>query len=466
MERVFKSACGLAFLISIASYGQIFAGHGPNFKKYQQLFESVAVSSDILLRSADWNIQAAKYGVKPGDRLILSGNRLEIEFHDLQGTAENPIIITALDPIVINAKNPGGRVVAFYNCQYVRLTGDPMGTGSVNIKIDGGGQAVDFRDLSQHVEADHLDITTGYSGLNAKTDPTCDPKTWRGNFVLDGVYFHHNRISTKTGEGIYINESHYHSVGAIQGGPCASGQTTALEHEGRNVIVEYNTITTSGADAIQVGAVPSGTCWIRYNIVNSYGTAGAYPQNAGIILNPGTVAEVYGNTINTGTGFGLQLQGPGGSYVHNNLLINCGTKDGGAVMQVNYIPNGKTDRVVSNTFLNTSRVGLEYYGPLEFTNNILNTKTGVPLYKLAGSAGKITSKAGTIELVGDPSLLKLDASYAPTKDSPAWSPSVDAGAFQSIKIRYSHGSAWESSDSLGIMKVWLIGADGQRIRIK
>lgn len=423
-------------------------------------------SADILLRPADWNISAAKYGVKPGDRLIMSGNRLEIEFHDLQGTAENPIIITALAPIVINAINPGARVVQFINCQYVRLTGDPGGTGAANIKIDGGGQGVDFRDLSLHVEADHLDVTTGYSGLNAKTDPTCDPRTWRGNFVLDGVYFHHNSISTKTGEAIYIGESHYNTVGAIQGGPCASGQTTAQEHEVRNVIIEYNTITTSGADAIQVGAVPSGTCWIRYNTVNDYGSQGARTQNAGIILNPGTVAEIYGNTVNTGTGFGLQLQGPGGSYVHNNLLINCGTKDGGAVMQVNYMPNGKTDRVVSNTFLNTSRVGLEYYGPVDFQGNILNTKIGVPFYKLAGAAGKITTKAGTVEISGDPSLLKLDAAYAPTKDSPAWSPTFDAGAFQSLKIRYSKGTAWESADSLGIVKVWLISADGQRIRIK
>ena len=367
--------------------------------------------ADIILKPTDWNIQAAKYGVKPGDRLVLQGDRKEIEFHDLVGTAEKPIIVTALQKITIGAVNQGGRVVQFVNCQYIRLTGDPAGTGAVNIFINGGGHGVDFRELSSDVEADHLDITTGYSGINAKTDPTCDPKTWRGNFTMRNVHIHHNRISTATGEGVYAGQSHYNGEGAIQGGPCASGAKTAPEHEMVGVIVEDNVITTSGADGIQVGACPSGAL-IRRNKVFKYGTINAWGQNSGIIVNPGTVAEVYDNLVDTGTGFGIQLQGPGGSKVRNNLILNAGM---GGVMAAVYkcigVPAQPDYQVYNNTLVNIRGVGLQFYCPVTFKNNVLQLAGGTAAYKNdGGAAGKLT-ESGNVQLSGNSE--QLDSNYVP-----------------------------------------------------
>jgi hypothetical protein len=306
----------------------------------------------------------------------------------------------------------------------------------MNITITNGGQGVDFRDLSSGVEADHLTIDVGYSGLNAKTDPTCDPKTWRvsptnpGGFVLDGVYFHHNDITTKTGEGIYICESHYHTTFPLPPN-CPNGATSAQEHEGKNIIVEDNLIRTSGADGIQVGSCPTGAI-IRRNNVRKSGTAKVYGQTAGIIANPGTVAQIYDNVIEDVVGFGIQLQGPGGSQVHHNLVINSGSADGGGIMQVNYMPNGQVDKIYNNTFVGIVREGLEYYNAVEFKDNILNMASGA-FYKQGGGAGKLT-KSGNIELSGDLGLLKLDASYTPLPDSPAYRDSGDAGAIQAVRI--------------------------------
>jgi hypothetical protein len=421
--------------------------------------------SDIIITPKDWNIQASKYNVKPGDRLVMQGDRAEIELHDLVGTPDKPIILTALSPITIKGVNPGGRVVNFVNCKNVRITGDPTGNGAMNITITNGGQGVDFRELSTGVEADHLTINVGYSGLNAKTDPTCDPKTWRGNFTLDGVHFHHNDITTKTGEGVYIGESHYHSTFPLSG--CAAGTTSAQEHEVKNVTVEDNIFRSTGADAIQVGSCPTGAI-IRRNNIFKYGAAGAWGQTAGIIANPGTVAYIYENWIEGGIGFAIQLQGPGGSQVHNNVILNAGSADqGGGIMQVNYMPNGKVDQIYNNTFLNIHRVGVEYYNAVDFGSNILNMITGAQLYKQGGSAGKLT-KTGNIELTGDSGQLKLDANYTPLVGSPAYGVDSDAGAFQSVKPpKVIVETAILSVETTGdVVEVYAVTQGGKRVKIK
>lgn len=421
--------------------------------------------SDIIITPKDWNIQAAKYNVKAGDRLIMQGDRAEIELHDLVGTPDKPIILTALSPIDIKGVNPGGRVVQFINCKNVRITGDPNGTGDMNITIINGGQGVDFRELSTGVEADHLTINVGYSGLNAKTDPTCDPKTWRGNFTLDGVYFHHNDITTKTGEGVYIGESHYHSTFPLSG--CAAGTTSAQEHEVKNVTVEDNIFRSTGADAIQVGSCPTGA-FIRRNNIFKYGAAGAWGQTAGIIANPGTVAYIYENWIDGGIGFAIQLQGPGGSQVHNNVILNAGSADqGGGVMQVNYMPNGKVDQIYHNTFVNIHRVGMEYYNAVEFRDNILNMLAGIAFYRQGGSAGKLT-KTGNIELTGDSGQLKLDANYTPLSGSPAYGVDSDIGAVQSMKPpkTITETAVLEIQTTGDVVEVFAVTPAGKRVKIR
>lgn len=426
--------------------------------------------SDIIIKPSDWNIQALKYNVKPGDRLILEGDRAEIELHDLVGTPELPIVLTALSPVAIKGTVAGGRAVIFSNCKNVRITGDPTGNGDMNITITNTGQGVDFRDLSTGVEADHLTIRAGYLGLAAKTDPTCDPKTWRGNFTLVGVRFHHNDITTLTGEGIYAGNSHWNTVGAIQGGPCASGAKTAKEHEIDAVLIEYNIFRSTGADAIQVGGAPGKDgkpgAIVRNNNIFKYGTAKAWGQTAGIIANPGTVAHIYENWIDTGTGFAIQIQGPGGSVVRNNVILNAGSIDqGGGIMQVNYIPNGKVDQIYNNTFINTRRVGVEYYNGVEFKNNILNTLTSAAFYKQGGSSGKIT-KAGNIELSGDPVVLKLDSAYVPMATSV-----IDAGTgYADYKppapIITREAATIECITTNGISEWWLTTTSGKRKKIE
>jgi len=363
--------------------------------------------SDFKISPKEWNIDGRLY--KPGDRLILEGNRSEIQFTGLRGTAENPIMVTALQPVVVKAITPGGRVMNFMNCQYIRLTGDPLGAGAFNIEITGGGQAIDFRELSSDVEIDHVRIHhVGYSGINIKTDPTCDPKTWRGNFTLKNVSVHDNIIEDLTdGEGIYIGESHYHQTFPLKN--CSSGVTSAKEHDVENVSVIRNVIRRVGADGIQVGAAIKGAV-ISGNTVEDFGKKGVYGQSSGIQANPGTVAVIENNEIIKGTSFGIILQGRMGTVVRNNRVV--GTV--GGIMTVARENDAGTFTVERNTFQDITGTGVEAYSNTIFQNNVLQMRSGT-LFKKYG--GTLTDKSNSV-LVGDSSALKLDASGVPLADSP------------------------------------------------
>ena len=356
--------------------------------------------ADIKIKPTDWNIDAAKYAVKPGDRLILAGpTRAEIEFHNLKGTKEAPIVVTATEKIVIKGVNPGGRIVNFLNCSFVRITG---GDGML-IEITGGAMGVDFREISTNVEADHLYIhDIGYSALNAKTEPTTDPKTWRGNFTLRDVYFHDNVVANTGGEGTYVGLSHAH--------------TDLKEHEVDGVRIINNTFKNIGCDGIQVGAALN--CFIQNNIIDGAGMAGRGIDASGIQINPGTNAEVSGNTIsNCKIGFGIFAGGRGGSWIHDNTISNCGggliagKPAGGAILTAAYAPiDPAGHRIENNKLINIGRVGGEIYSLTYWDNNPVTLISGakesslfVPvaqfITKPIPKPPVITKEVGTIEVV-------------------------------------------------------------------
>ena len=410
--------------------------------------------SDIKLKPTDWNIDAAKYGIKPGDRVILTGKlRSDIVFTNL---VDNVVISD--EPSIIKGGVPGGRVVTFSNCKGVRITGS-----NAPLEITGGGQAIDFRDLSTDVEADNLYIhDVAYLAIAAKTDPTCDPKTQRGGFVLKNVYFHHNRIANiMTGEGYYIGESHYHTTVNVS---CAGKVNAVKEHEVIGVQINNNTFENIGRDGIQVGATSAG-CYIQDNKIKNFGMTKEYGQGSGITINPGTVAEVYNNIIDTGSGFGIIAQGPGGSKIHHNVIINTGTtKDGGGIMLASYGQNVGAYDVRNNTLLDINRVGIEYYSAADLNDNIINVKTGGQIIKIGASA-KITD-VGNMKFLGDRTFLKLDANYIPTKDSTVV-PGIGIGDYKKpIPVVKREEGQLEIVTTDGLVEVFAVKPDGERIKIK
>ena len=378
--------------------------------------------SDIIIKPSDWNIDAVKYGIKPGDRVILQGpTRAEIEFHNLIGTKDKPITITATDKVLIKRAGTGGRVFQFSNCDYFHITG----TEKKLLEITGGGHGVTISNMSNHMEVSHLYIHhVGYSGIDITNYPTCDPKTWRGAYTMEDVIVHDNIITDLTdGEGIYIGPSHYQSSFPLSN--CPSGVKSALEHDVVNVQVYNNTLKNIGADAIQVGGA-TGRGKITKNTISKAGVKGVYGQASGIQVNPGSDLLVEDNVIDGCTSFGVIVQGRTGTRVRHNRISNT---VGGIMTVARETTDKGTFLITDNTFTDITGNGVESYSNTDFSNNILQVKPGSTLFKKYG--GNLTETQKNVKITGSLADLKLDANFIPLEGSPAYvaDGAADIGAF-------------------------------------
>lgn len=361
---------------------------------------------DYKIGAKEWNIFGTGY--KPGDRLILEGDRAEIQFTGLKGTEQAPITVTALSKVVIKGVNAGGRVVQFIACEHVRFTGGE----DMLIEVTGGTQAVDFRELTTDCEADHLYIhDVGYLGIGMKTDPTCDPKTHRGAFVLNRPRIHHCRfVNIRTGEAIYIGESHYAGTFPLKN--CPSGATSAKEHDVAGVEVYDNTFENIGRDAIQVGAATGGG-YIRRNIIKNAGMTKEYGQASGIQVNPGSVLDISDNVIDGCSSYGIILQGRMGTTVRRNLIKNTV----GGVFTVARENDPGSFLIENNTFLDIlPNAGnfMDYYSNTTLKNNVIHMKSVAPVFKKYGGA---LVDENNYKAFGVSDLLRLDASGVPMATS-------------------------------------------------
>lgn len=311
-----------------------------------------------------------KIMAKPGQVVCIeSGTYSWAYIQNFKGTPEAPIIFRNMcDGKVILAapKESGGRNIYAINNQFVVMDGAGNPNEKYGFEVSGGGQGIDFRDLSSGIELHHWyfhDI--GYSAFNAKTDPTCDPKTQRkttanpAGFLMTYVYFHDNKLERiRDGEGAYVGESHY--VDGVER-ICGGKKIMVLEHDVLDVRMNNNDLDYIGRDALQVGSAR--TCLITNNTIDYFGQKGEYGQMSGIQINPGTKAEVAYNTIRNGPGFAIFAGGTGGNYVHDNDISDVGTLlDGGGLFSVAYgVPDKSGNRFENNRLVNVKRVGIELY---------------------------------------------------------------------------------------------------------
>ncbi len=326
-------------------------------------------------------------GVQPGNKICFAnGQRPDILIQNVHGTVDKPVIFTNMcdGKVIIKGTASTGRLMYMGNVSHVRVTGTGNPSEQYGIEIQTGVQGIDFRDLSTYVEADHLYVhDLSYSGINAKTDPTCDQATWRGNFTMRDVLVHDNKISKTGGEGIYIGESHYHITVTVT--PC---NLQAQEHEITGCQVYNNVLENIGRDGIQVGSATT-NCSIHHNTIYNFGTTHEGYDASGIQINPGTNANTYNNVIDLGFGFGIFAGGRGGSHLYNNLITNCGM---GGITSAAYAPVDPSGFIFSNnTLVNNSHVGMQSYAnntPNTFVNNIIVApSTGTFKYVDATSPG-------------------------------------------------------------------------------
>jgi len=460
-------------LLSVAAFGRDYAGIAVLVSKQndEKLMSGIAIQAsscacDFTIPASAWyvdinkNTRSDAYVInpQPGQKVCFAnGTRAVIEFHNINGAEGLPITFISCDGTTIKG-NAGQHVVLFFNSSYIVVDGGP----GHNIDITGGGHGLYFRDLSTNVKAARIRFhDLGYSGFEAKTDPTCDPKTWRGAFTLrspevDDCDFE----NILTGEAIYIGESHYNTTFPLSG--CASGIKSAQEHDVIGARVTNCRFKNIGRDAIQIGA--SMDMQVTGNRIQNFGTTKEYGQGSGITWNPGSTGEVAYNIIDTGSGFGVLAQGRGSGKIHHNVVTNTGTTvDGGGVMLAAYAPIDASGYEVYNNTIIANRVGIEVYSANNIHDNIINVPVGATLIKKAGTA--VISQVNNIQVTGDVAALKLDASYTPMPGSPAYRDAVDAGAVQSVKKVIEDGKITVEVTG-DVTEVYITTTSGKRVKIK
>ena len=324
----------------------------------------------ISTSSSEWMFDGAAKGVKPGDKICFAnGTRTPISILNVNGTADKPVIITNMcdGKVTISGASGNPYAIEVHKSSHFKFTGSGNANEQYGIEMKGTVMGIDIKELSTDFEVDHLKITNlQYAGILAKTDPTCDASTWRGNYTMRNTSFHDNYIADILGEGFYIGNSHYHTTVAKT---CNGTTVQVKEHEVINVKVYNNILKNIGHDAIQIGGATS-ECYIHHNDIYNTGTTNEYGQQSGIQINPGTNAECYDNKIDTGTGYGIFAGGRGGSHVYNNLIMNQG--QGGIIAQ-DYAPVDPSGFVfANNTLINNKDYGIYMFSQNTTQNLFIN----------------------------------------------------------------------------------------------
>lgn len=327
----------------------------------------------ISLSDSEWQFDGAQKGVKPGDKICFtSGTRTGIGFTNIRGTADKPVIITNMcdGKVVLNAPASWGNAVEIQNSSHFVFSGAGNKSVEYGIEIRGAQMGLNIHGLSTNFEVNNVDVNNvGCVGIVAKTDPTCEPATWRGNFTLRNANLHHNKVSNTGCEGFYIGNSHYDTNLSKS---CNGSTITVKEHDLDGIQVAYNKLENIGNDGIQIGGAKNAN--VHHNTVYNAGTKGNVYHGNGVQINPGTSESVISdNIIDTSKEYGIFDNGGGNTY-YNNIVANAA--QGGFLLQ-DVAPNWAKAgfRLFNNTIVNCRDFGLlmfsEHTDATQFSNNII-----------------------------------------------------------------------------------------------
>ncbi|WP_114940116.1 right-handed parallel beta-helix repeat-containing protein [Mucilaginibacter endophyticus] len=330
----------------------------------QQSLATAAVSTyTYTVKTTDWMVDGTK--IPAGATIYVpAGKRGSLLLKNLKGTAAAPIIIT----------NKGGRVsfttetTASYafktqNCQYFKVMGNGVSTIKYGFDVNGGNIGMTMDDLSTDFEIAAVEVrNSGFAGIMAKTDPTCDVATQRGRFVMKNVFIHDNYVHKTGGEGLYIGNSFYEDGVSTSCG-------TVLPHDVVNAKIYRNLVDSTGSEGIQVGSATSG-CEIYSNTVKNPGRSpfSAYQDN-GIQIGEGTGGKCYNNLVKNAPGNGIIVLGWGDNVVFNNYIIN--TKSYGIFADSRYTP-GKNFQFINNTIIGSVLGGIKLNSETIPMNTVIN----------------------------------------------------------------------------------------------
>jgi hypothetical protein len=405
--------------------------------------------------------------VPPGSVVCLdaatprNGNLL---FKRFNGTSAAPIIIM----------NCGGKYtvnsgtlsfsIKFFGSSHFRLTGTGDASLTYGIEVNGGSQGISVDSLSTNFEIDHLDVHgQNFAGIMAKTDPDCNPATWRENFTMHDIRIHDNYIhSTNQGEGLYIGNSFY--AGGVNR-TCGDTVIRVYPHAIVGAKIYNNIVFDTGADGIQVGSATQG-CEIYDNRIERHGQRpfdNRNDQGNGIQLGEGTGGLCYNNFILNippanavdRTGYSIICLGRGDNVIFNNIMIN--PSNGGMFVDerggaATITGPGSGYKIINNTIINPKNNGLLLYSELVEMNVVKNNIIVNPQLKyISYSNGVNIDSAGNYETRNINTVQFADATnqdYHLTSSSPAIGYGVNVSSY-GVTFDFDHvarpvGTGWDA----------------------
>ncbi len=357
------------------------------------IYEDKACSScDFVVQENAWQVDGSveqlrtdgtMAKIQPGDTIGITGNRAGIQFVNIAGTEEKPVVITncngaARIGITINES----KGLHFINSKHFVISGAGSTSQKYGIKLI-GYFGIEITDYSTNFEIFAVEVLgAGYVGIAARTSPPSYPDcvnadNTRAVFTQKNTLIHHNYIHDTGGEGFYIGGSHWHKLWDEK---CPG----VYEPELHGVRVHHNILENIGMDGIQVGSA-SRDVKIYNNTINNFGTRSVGGHMTGFQINPGTTGELYNNVVNSGNGFGIFVLGKGDNLIYNNLIIKP-TYDGIYTQDRSPAANAGF-YIINNTIIEPGVKGIGWNSYETSNNEIVNNIIYKPAQEFIGSDG-------------------------------------------------------------------------------
>ncbi|WMJ73321.1 discoidin domain-containing protein [Cytophagaceae bacterium ABcell3] len=318
---------------------------------------------------------------EPGSVICIEGGRRgALLLRNFNGTSAEPIVFINKGKVEFKLNSNNAYGIKTEECAFLKFSGSGSPEYERGIEIDGPHIGMAIERMSTNIEIEFMEIhNIGFAGIMAKTDPSCDPATWRENFTMKDLRIHDCHIYETKGEGIYVGNSFY-----VNGRNLGCG--SILPHAIHGVRVYNNKVWNSGWEGIQVGCATE-DCEIYNNSVENYGLTNTRAQNNGIQIGEGTSGKMYNNIIRKGTGNGLIVLARGNNYIYNNIIIDAG--DLGIFCDARgSLPNSEF-AFINNTIINPKTAGIWQYSTTTkntFYNNIVAGTTSFTHYRSGAEA--------------------------------------------------------------------------------
>lgn len=341
----------------------------------------ISANKNHFIGLAQLNIDGNGMGILPGDTLLLeSGLRKSLKISNIKGDSLHYVVISNYGGDVIIENTDFHYGFAIVNCQFFRLTGNHENGKSYGIRIlktGKGANGLGIGELSTNYEVDHIEIAnTGFSGIFALSQPTCDLSANKGHFEQRNTIIRDNYIHDTYGEGMYIGHSFYTGY-TIK---CNDESKLVYPHEIKGLKVYNNLLKNIGYDGIQVCSATENT-EIYNNQIFNYGTKKEETQHSGIQIGAGTKLRCYNNAILSGTGTGIMMLGYADSYIYNNVIVNAG-KDfypddaslriHGIFVDDRLTLSNTSHYIVNNTIISPKSDGIRFISTLSTKNVVAN----------------------------------------------------------------------------------------------